>query len=111
MIAQEKGNALCAHNHPFTPPPNRAKQMANTDGNQGWMNETEKGKNQPEPFQWSQSVQEAFAIDIGTAALGHCALPLPPHPAWHQPLADGFPLSGKHHSKYVPACMAETVEE
>lgn len=33
MIAQEKGNAFCAHNHPFTPPPNRAKQMANTDGN------------------------------------------------------------------------------
>lgn len=111
MIAQEKGNAFCAHNHPFTPRPNRAKQMANTDGNQGWMNETEKGKNQPEPFQWSQSVQEAFAIDIGTAALGHCALPLPPHPARHQTLADGFPLSGKHHSKYVPACMAETVEE
>lgn len=56
-------------------------------------------------------MQEAFAIDIGTAALGHCALPLPPHPARHQTLADGFPLSGKHHSKYVPACMAETVEE
>lgn len=50
ITAQEGGTLLCALNQPFTLPPYRTKQMANTDGNQGWMNGIEKGKYKPEPL-------------------------------------------------------------